>query len=244
MDAVRVFNATTEALNDELQDDHFFAYLDTLKFHEEKPFAQLTVLGVFEFLATTEGNGFLRFGQQSEIFSFFKCRQGILLTKTGEQNSADFLEVWEMFGPKVFVAPPVDGPWEDIDTKSDSLALASLSAVSKVAHTIPGVLAVFTTIDEDGKIFRLITSSEIQPVTELQKRVASVSSVSIPGRGRHDPEEAFNLGTKIFQGDNSTVLDPIVQQYDTVGHTLCTEPLHNHEEGAFFIYPRPVSYNK
>jgi hypothetical protein len=225
---------------DALQDDHFLTYLDILQFHEEKPFTRLTTVGTLEFLtATTEGNSFLHFGQQSEIFSFSKGRQGILLTKAGEQNSADFLEVWGMFGPKVFIALSMDGPWEDIDTKSDSLVFTSFCAASRAAHTISGVLALFSVASKDGKIFRLITSGEIQPITELQKRVASLSNVHILGRGRHAPEEAFNPGGKIFQPDSYTVLDPIVRQYGTVGHTLCTEPLHNDEEGAEQIVDGP-----
>ena len=167
---------------DALQDDHLFAYLDALKFHQDKPFTRLTTLGVLEFLATTtttKGNGFLRFGQQPEVLSFFKSGHGILLTKTGEQNSVDFLEVWGVSGPKVFVAPSMDGPWEDTDAKSDSLVSTSFYAASRVAHTIPGVLTLVLVAAKDGKMFRLITSAEIQPETEIQKRVASLSNLSI-----------------------------------------------------------------
>lgn len=83
----------------------------------------------------------------------------------------------------------MDGPWEDISTKSDSLVSTSFYATSRVAQIIPGVLTLVLVAAKDGKTFRLITSAEIQSVTELQKRVASLSNVSILRRRQHAPEE-------------------------------------------------------
>jgi hypothetical protein len=87
------------AEEDELQDGHLVAYLDILKFHQEKPFIALTALEVLEFLATTtEGNSFLRFSEQSEIFSFFKSRQRILLIRP-ESRILQIFEKAENFRP-------------------------------------------------------------------------------------------------------------------------------------------------
>jgi hypothetical protein len=147
----------------------------------------------------------------------------VSLVTPGEQSTEAFGPTWDDPGAKVFVSSEAEGNWGRLDMMTDSLMMSSLAAIQSIAHSIPGVLSLLTIGGNDDKIFRFLIRTAIHPTTPLEKRIVAIGVVQVQGMQQF-VQEVLRPGDEVFPSDNECVVDPIVQEYGSLGHILCTEP--------------------